>query len=102
MLIINKNSVRALRDRLAQGHAIDECRAELKHMIEIKQAILWRSERSCACVGTSLPGSLAWEVETLEAALSAAENGRIADAVSMLDAYVLKLESERDDEPAGP
>ncbi len=101
MLIITRESVRALKERLEKGQDLEECRDELKKMIEIKQALLWRAERSCACVGTTLPTSLAWEAETLEEALAAVDSGRVSQAVSLLDTFVSRLESEKNCEPSG-
>lgn len=101
MLIITRESVTALKEKLASGQNVEQCQDELKKMIEIKEALLWRSERSCACVGTTLPTSLAWETETLEEALSAVGGGRIPQAVSLLDAFISRLESQKEYEPSG-
>lgn len=101
MLIITAESVKALKEKLASGQDLEQCQAELRKMLEIKEALLWRSERSCACVGTTLPTGLAWETETLQEALAAVGSGRMAQAVSLLDAFIARLESTKEHEPSG-
>lgn len=89
MLIINKESVQALKRRLDNLENIGQCREELKKMIEIKEASLWRAEEGqcCCCAIGDLLSYLTWEIELLENALKAVDGGNIAEASAILDRY---------------
>lgn len=101
MLIITRESVRDLKARLEKGENLEQCKAEIAQMIDIKKTLLWRSELSCNCVGTALPMYLSWEVQALEEALAALEQGKVAQAVSLLGNFISRLEQDRTYEPLG-
>lgn len=91
MLIITKESVQALKERLKNPGEIRECKEELEKMLDIKETLLWRAENacsSCSGVGWELPASLFGETRILEEALFALEEGDAIKASSILDDYI--------------
>ena len=44
MLIISKQQVNSLIERLEDSIAIDACIEEIRRMLEIKSALLWRAD----------------------------------------------------------
>lgn len=93
MLIITKEGVQALSERLKEGKT-DQCREELEKMLEIKDALLWRAEAAqcCCCVSWELPAHLAREVQLLEGALAALEEGDTGKAAALLEDYVSDMD----------
>ena len=95
MLIITRGGVEALRERLKNHGEAAECREELKRMLEIKEALLWRAEaRTCCNIPWDLRGQLDWEIRLLEGALAALEDGHGERASSILEDYASHLEYE--------
>lgn len=96
MLIINKETV----NQVKQGILSPESRAvsveDVKRMLGIKQALLWRADAGTCCAqgGPDLSVLLAREVSLLENALNALEKGDDAQAISWLDDYSLLLERD--------
>jgi hypothetical protein len=91
MLIITKESVQQLKEKLEHSGDVGQCREELEKMLEIKGCLLWRADTGCACAGWQLPAHLFWEMQQLEAALVALERGDSAKAASLLDDYISQL-----------
>ena len=93
MLIITKERFEALKERVNNLREIDQCRAELEKMLEIKEALLWRAETaSSCCVPQGLPAHLAWEVDLLRETLRALEEGNREKAAAMLQTYASQIE----------
>ncbi|MBI4329851.1 MAG: hypothetical protein HY673_01055 [Chloroflexi bacterium] len=88
MLVIDKNTVAALRDRVLSGEDPSGCRDELKKLIEIKSSLQWRAETAYSCVGWALPAQLAWEVKTLEEALWDLDHGKRQEAAGRLSELI--------------
>jgi len=44
VLIISKEQVKALSDRLRDSNEIDSCIEEVKRMLDIKSTLLWRAD----------------------------------------------------------
>ena len=103
MMIINKDSVTATRKLVEKGNT-QEAIADIKKMIEIKQAHLWRSDVMSPCCG-SLAGytcQITSELQMLESILEALEAGDKAQAATMLDSYIQVIEENRKREPPEP
>ena len=95
MLIISKEQVAGLIDKLADPARFDESRAELEKMLEIKSALLWRAADGIQpCCGTfcEIRTCLDSEVQVLQEALAALDEHDIANASSLLKDYVKYLE----------
>jgi len=92
VLIITKQGVESLTYRLNDSAKFSQCRDEVKKMVEIKSALLWRAETAQACCGWQLGACLASEVQILEDALNALEEGNTSQASSLLNDYVNQLE----------
>jgi len=93
VLIITKQGVESLFRRLNNGVELDACRDEVKKMLEIKSALLWRAEGLQPCCGSfcQIEACLTWEVQTLENILDALEEGNTSQASSLLNDYINQL-----------
>lgn len=87
MLIISKDQVRALIEKLNDSSRIDSGIEEVKRMLEIKSALLWRADAGSCCVGRDLPVRLDGEVRMLENTLHALEEGNVVEGISLLADY---------------
>jgi hypothetical protein len=90
VLVISEEQVENLINRLNDPAKLDECRDEVKKMIEIKSALLWRAEGPRSCCG-SLEGikvCLDSEVEILEEVLNALDKRDVPQASSLLRDYI--------------
>lgn len=92
MLVIDHNSMKALRDRVLLGEHASDCLAELRKVIEIKSSLQWRADAAYACVGGSVAAHLSWELKELEEALWALEDGRNQEAAAKLDEMIKIME----------
>ena len=94
MLIISKEQVEELIHKLADPKKLDECREEVKKMLEIKSALLWRADGMQPCCGSfeKIKVCLSSEVQILEAVLNALDEGNISQASSLLTEYLSYLE----------
>jgi hypothetical protein len=97
VLIISKNQVEELIKKLADPARLDECRDEVKRMLEIKSTLLWRAEGSQPCCGSfeGIKTCLTSETEILQDALDALDKGDMARASSLLKEYTCYLEPEQ-------
>ena len=94
MLIISKQQVENLIHRLDDPTKLRQCQSEVKKMLEIKSASLWRAEELRPCCGSfdQIKVCLASEVQILEDALDALNEGNISQASSLLRDYTNHLE----------
>ena len=94
MLVISKQQVENLIHRLSDPAKFDECRDEVKKMLEIKSALLWRAGGPRSCCGSleEIKVCLASEVQILEDVLDALDEGNISQASSLLRDYTHYLE----------
>lgn len=101
MMIIDTQSVSATRQKLDSGN-LSEAIEDVKKMLEIKEALLWRSEAMTPCCGSlcSISAHLAREVELLEKTLAALEKGDKNQAAHLLEEYAHALEASC--EPSQP
>ncbi|RLC95754.1 MAG: hypothetical protein DRI40_05070 [Chloroflexi bacterium] len=85
MLLITRDRIDSLRADLARPAQIDRCREELRKMLEIKQALLWRADAGTCCAGPVVANSFFAEVQLLEKALEALDKGDAGTAASLLE-----------------
>jgi len=102
MLIIDKDSVSATKQKLAEPKKIKQAVKDIRKMLEIKEALLWRSEAIAPCCGSlsSIASCLSHEVNILENTLAALENGNTSQAADLLQEYITVLEASC--EPSQP
>ena len=95
MLTITRDGVEALKERVKNPSEVSQCQEELKKMLEIKAAHLWRAEaRTCCNMPWNIQCQLDWEVRLLEGALEALEEGDREKAAAMLGDYASRLDNE--------
>jgi hypothetical protein len=95
ILIISKEQVEKLIEKLADPAKLDESRAELEKMLEIKSALLWRAADGIQpCCGTfcEIRTCLDSEVQVLQEALDALNKRDIDKTSSLLKDYIKYLE----------
>ncbi len=99
--IVNRDSVLATRKKLESPQGLSKAIRDVKKMLEIKEALLWRTEMSPCCGSlTSLSSCLACEVDLLTRTLRALEDGDKEQAAKLLGEYAHMLEVNR--EPPEP
>ncbi len=91
ILLIGKQQVCSLRDRLRNPDNLSSCIEEVRKMVEIKSILSWQAEERSACCGPGLPMYLWGEVQTLEMILIELESGYIDEAISLLEDYEVIL-----------
>ena len=95
MLIISRQQVEELIDKLADPTRLDESKAELEKMLEIKSALLSRAADGIQpCCGTfcEIRTCLDSEVNVLQEALDALNKKDVDKASSLLRDYIKYLE----------
>jgi hypothetical protein len=95
MMIIDKETVGATRQKIADPKKIPQAIEDVKKMLEIKNALLWRSEGMAPCCGSlsNVSAQLTREISVLENTLSALESGDKTHAVDLLQEYIDLLET---------
>jgi hypothetical protein len=101
MMIVDKDTVSATRQKIADPKKLKEAVADVKKMLEIKEALLWRSEGMTPCCGSlsNVSAHLTREVGILEHTLSALESGDKAHAADLLQEYIDLMKSCEVSEP---
>jgi len=87
VLIITKDSVKVLKERLRSSNEASQCREELKKMLEIKEALLWRADAGSCCAVGCTATILSRDVQLLEAALQAFEEGDASKVAWLLEEF---------------
>jgi len=102
MLIINKDSVTAIRQKLDDRGKMQEVIDDVRRMLEIKQTLLWRSDVAAPCCGSlgCITSQLTHELDILESTLAALENGDRTQTASLLEEYLHAIETNS--EPSQP
>jgi hypothetical protein len=95
MMIIDKETVSATIKKIDDPKKISQALKDVKKMLEIKEALLWRSEGMTPCCGSlsNVSAQLTREVGLLENTLSALENNNPARAKNLLQEYVNLLDT---------
>jgi hypothetical protein len=94
VLVISKEQVENLINKLSDPAKFDECRDELEKMLEIKSVLLWRAGGPRSCCGSleEIKVCLDSEVQILEEVLDALDKDNIPRASSLLRDYTNYLE----------
>jgi transcriptional regulator with XRE-family HTH domain len=95
MMIIDKATVSATRQKIADPKKISQAIKDVRKMLEIKEALLWRSEGMAPCCGSlsNISAHLTREVGILKNTLSALENNNTAHATDLLQEYLNLLDT---------
>ena len=94
MLIVDAETIKAIKQKLTDAAGFQEARAAIKKIIEIKQTLLWRADAGTCCGSlNNIATSLTCEIGILEGALNALGKGNTAEAVRSLEEYERLLES---------
>jgi hypothetical protein len=101
MMIVDKDRVTTTKQKIADPKKLKEAIADVKKMLEIKEALLWRSEGMTPCCGSlsNVSAHLTREVGILEHALSALESGDKTHAAELLQEYIDLMKSCEVSEP---
>jgi len=94
VLVISRKQVENLIKKLGDPAKLDECRDEVKKMLEIKSTLLWRADCSQPCCGSfeGIKTCLTSEVQVIEDVLDALDEGNVSRASSLLTEYMGYLE----------
>lgn len=93
MLIISRQQVENLLRKLTAPAKLDECRDEIKKMLEIKSVLLCKAEPQPCCGSyEEIKTCLTSEVQILQEVLNALDEGNIPKATSLLTEYKGYLE----------
>ena len=87
MLLITREKIEMLRERLDDPREASQCLKDVKKMLEIKQALLWRADVGTCCAGPGLPARLFGEVQLLESTLQALEEGDNTKAALLFEDF---------------
>lgn len=95
MMIIDKATVSATKQKIADPKKISQAIKDVKKMLEIKEALLWRSEGMAPCCGSlsNISAYLTREISILENTLSALENNNTTQATDLLQEYLNLLDT---------
>ena len=95
MMIIDKETVSATKQKIADPKKLKDAIADVKKMLAIKEALLWRSEGMAPCCGSlsNVSAHLTREVGILENTLSALGSGDKTHAADLLQEYIGLLET---------
>ena len=93
MLIITKQGVGNLINRLSTPNNLEQCRDEIQKMLEIESEHLWWAE-SGKCCRWQVTGCLAGRIQTLKDALNSLNGEDISRAASLLREYANQLDED--------
>jgi hypothetical protein len=95
ILIVDKHTVNAVKVKLVNSGDASSIIEDVRKMLEIKNALLWRSENTPACGSLfTFTAQLSREVDSLDTAVTALEKNDIDSAVRALDEYERYLEAK--------
>ena len=87
MYVITKEGVESLVKRMADPGEAGNCRRELEKILEIKEALSWRSDAGpCAAARCFSPG-LFGETQLIQAALDALDRGNCQEAAALVSQF---------------
>jgi hypothetical protein len=87
MYVITKDGVESLAKRLADPAEAGNCRRELEKILEIKEALSWRSDAGpCSAARCMSPG-LFGEAQLVQAALDALDRGNCREAAALVSEF---------------
>jgi hypothetical protein len=93
-MLIDKEDVQRLRDKLQNHREIESCKREIENILENKRALLHPLEvaRPSCCLPSEFLTQLYVEIELLRKGLAAIDAGDNAQAAAILDDYIHELE----------
>ncbi len=103
MLMMDKGDVEAsmaaTKEKLANPQTKEECLADIKKLVDIKQSHMWRSDMG-SCVGNlcNISSLIDMEIGILESAIKAIHNGDNGKAATLLDEYIAFVNKYYDNE----
>lgn len=92
MFLITREKVEALREKLGNPSELGRCTADVRKMLEIKEALLWRADVGPCCAGPGLASRLFAEVQLLRDTLQTLEEGDNSRASSLLAEFASGVE----------
>ena len=97
MLIINKATVNAIKQKLNGSGRTPEVVGDVTRMLDIKKALQWRCEAMTPCCGSfcNITSQINHEIAILEDILTTLEKGNVTRASSLLEEYMQTLEEDR-------
>ena len=103
MLMIDKaeveGAIAAIKNKLDDARKKEECLAELRNMIDIKQSQMWRSEMgSCAGGLCNISSLIDMEIALVQGTIKCIESGDVGRAAALLDEYVGFVNQHYDNE----
>ena len=93
MLIISKQSVENLINRLENSGELEPCQDEVRRMLEIESELLWWAE-SGKCCAWQASANLAGKIQLLKDVLNTLEEGNVKRATPLLREYANQLQEE--------
>lgn len=87
MFIIDRERAAALRAKIKNSPDLRPCIEEVRKMIEIKSAHLWRASAGSCCFGPEFARAIDAEVQILENTLRYLESGNVTESVLLLEEY---------------
>lgn len=93
MLIITKQSIESLINRLENPGKLEACQDEVRRMLEIDTELLWWAE-SGKCCAWQASANLTGKIQLLKDVLNALEGGNIKQATPLLKEYANQLQEE--------
>jgi hypothetical protein len=103
MMIIDKDTVRATRQKLSNPARAHEVAETVRKMLDIKKTLLWRADAGTCCGSLcSIASSLSRETTTLENVLAFLDKGDRAAAGRLLEEYEQLLSAQPACKPAEP
>ena len=103
MLMIDKaeveGTIAAIKGKLDDARKKEECIAGLRHLIDIKQSQMWRSEMgSCAGGLCNISSLIDMEIALVQGTIKCIESGDVGRAAALLDEYVGFVNQHYDNE----
>jgi hypothetical protein len=101
--MIDKKEVRetivAVKEKLANPEKKAECIAEIEKMIGMKQSHVWRADLGSCCGNVcNISSQIEIEIGILQGALDAVKEGSNSKAASLLEDYLAFVEEHYDNE----
>jgi len=93
VLIITKQSVENLINRLENPGELESCQDEVRRMLEIESELLWWAE-SGKCCAWQASANLAGKIQLLKDVLNTLEEGNVKQTAPLLREYASQLQEE--------
>jgi hypothetical protein len=95
-LVVNADSIKRTCEKLENPAKMADAVADIKKMISIKQALLWRADEGTRCGSLcNIAAALTHEIGILENVLEAIEKDNTSKAIHLMEEYEQILRSGR-------